>query len=234
MHAWLRPFYSIGLLFRHHDSDRFAFLGSCFAYTTKRHFLTAAHCVHSLSAHELQLVLPVVDQPSLGPIRTITSHPSADIAVIETDSPLSQDIQPFRGISALFEWGERVLALGYPEETEHSGTLPTARLFTGTIQRELVHQSHMGYRYQGGELSFGSPAGLSGGPVFPAAEPDLALGVVTENHDSTTFLRSVADIQDGNHRYTEKIHEVIRYGIFVRLDAIKDWLATTIPSAPER
>ena len=82
----------------------------------------------------------------------------------------------------------------------------------------------MPYRYKAGELSFGSPAGLSGGPVFPRGEQDRIIGVVTENCDSTTFLRSVAEIQDGGQRYTEKVHEVIRYGIFARLDPLSDWL----------
>jgi hypothetical protein len=229
MHAWLRPFYSMGLLFRNDSHGSLTFLGSCFAYRTKRHFLAAAHCVHTLTPPDVQIVLPVIDHPSLGSVKTITRHPSADLAVVETPTELTEEIQPFLGVSALFGWGERVLALGYPEETEHDRMIPTARLFTGTIQRELSHSSHMGYEYLAGELSFGSPAGLSGGPVFPSGELDRVLGVVTENQDSTTFLRSVAEIQDGSSTYTEKVHEVIRYGLFVRLDSVKDWLQATIP-----
>jgi len=179
----------------------------------------------------LEIVPPVVDHPSLAHVRAIKCHPTADLAMIETEADLSDEVQPFRGVSAHFGWGERVLALGYPEEAQRDGVLPTARLFTGTIQRELIHDSHMGYKYQAGELSFGSPAGLSGGPVFPASEHDLVLGVVAENHDSTTFLRSVAEIQDGSRYYTEKVHEVIRYGLFVRLDMVKEWLDSNSSSS---
>lgn len=50
------------------------------------------------------------------------------------------------------------------------------------------------------------------------------IGLVPENVDSTTYLRSVAEVQDGDKVYSERIHEVIRYGVFVHLDALSAWL----------
>ena len=44
------------------------------------------------------------------------------------------------------------------------------------------------------------------------------IGLVPENVDSTTYLRSVAEVQDGDKVYSERIHEVIH------LDALSAWL----------
>lgn len=226
MQKWPRPFYSIGILVDARDEGSLAFLGSCFAYESRQHFVTASHCVGTLKPHQVRIVLPLVEQEDLGRVQSITHHPQADLAVLQASSSGAPEIAPFVGVSTRGGWGQPIQALGYPEETEANGTtLPTARLFTGFIQRLMIHASQMEYRYNAGELSFGSPAGLSGGPVFPTSENDRVLGVVTENHDSTTYLRSVAEVQDGDNRYTEKVHEVIRYGIFANLLPIEDWLA---------
>ena len=105
MTTWLRPFYSVGLLFSARDPASLSFLGSCFAYLTKRHFVTAAHCLGKLEPHEVRIVLPLVAQEDLGVVSAICRHPEADVAVLETPEDADDDLAPFRG-------GERTAAMG--------------------------------------------------------------------------------------------------------------------------
>jgi hypothetical protein len=222
--TWRRPFYSVGLLFNISDEGHPAFLGTCFAYGSNGSFLTAAHCLGNLEAHQLGILLPIIDQEDFNPIKEVIKHETADVAFLRLDPIEAPELLPFLGLSAIHTWGEHVQALGFAEESSEEEIVPTARWFSGIIQRLYTHQSWMGYEYKAGELSFGAPAGLSGGPVFTAHEEDRIVGLVAENHDSTTFLRSVAEVQEGGNLRSEKIHEVIRYGIFVELSSLRNWL----------
>jgi len=229
--SWRRPFYSVALLFNTADGSKPAFLGTCFAYGNNSSFLTAAHCVGRLEAAQIGIALPIIDQADLISVKEVVRHQQADVALLRVDPVLSEELQPFIGLSAIHSWGEQVQALGYAEESSAEEVIPTARWFSGSIQRLYTHHSLMGYAYRAGELSFGAPAGLSGGPIFTVREEDRIVGIVAENHDSTTMLRSVAEVQDGDSRYSEQIHEVIRYGVFVELSSLRRWLEENVPGA---
>jgi S1-C subfamily serine protease len=225
----LRPFRSVALLFHDDRDSEPKFLGTCFAYKRQDRFVTARHCVGRLDASELRVLLPLPEQsPSLIQVLSVTAHGPADACILVTQAVPPGLVTPFMGLSARRDWGEPVMALGYPEESTDEGLVPTARLFSGTVQRYAMFDTKRGYRYNSGELSFGAPAGLSGGPVFPTREVGLVIGVVAENHDSTTYLRSVQEIQEHGTVYKEHQHEVIRYGIFVTLAEIAPWLEQAV------
>src|SRR4051794_21814698 len=165
--TWPRPFYSVAVLFDFSSADP-RFLGTCFAYRTNSHFLTAAHCTAKLRADQVRIALPLIDHGD--PIRPtkISTHPTADLALLEVPVVSAAELAPFVGVTRVNSWGWPVSALGYPEdagEDPEEGLKPTARYFSGHIQRLYTHRSRIGpYRYRAGELSFGAPAGLSGGP----------------------------------------------------------------------
>ena len=229
---WPRPFYSVGVLYRI-DSADVSFLGTCFAYRTKSHFLTAAHCVDGLQGEQIGITLPLIDHGGFIRLLGITPHPSADLAILETAPVVKEELAPFIGVDPMAAWGWPVNALGYPEdagENPDEGLDPTARYFSGHIQRMYTHQSKVGaYRYPAGELSFGAPAGLSGGPVFGATDHYCVLGVAAENRDSFTYLRRIEEVREPGMEYKHHESEVIRYGIFVHLQPLSDWLKAQIP-----
>jgi hypothetical protein len=143
----------------------------------------------------------------------------------------------FAGDTKAYTWGMPVSAFGYPGDTGKFGLEPTPRYFRGNIQRMFSHTSHLGYSYQAAELSFGAPGGLSGGPVTPDADYSMAMGIVTENITSTTYLSSITEeatettrdqITERTSRI-EKIHSVIDYAIVVLLDPLVEWLDHHIP-----
>ena len=92
----------------------------------------------------------------------------------------------------------------------------------------------MGYRYRAGELSFGAPGGLSGGPVVTVNDESSALGLVCENLSSTTYLSSIEEVQRDGSKYKEMTRNLIEYGVFVVLDKIDDWLDRVAPQAWEK
>jgi len=125
--------------------------------------------------------------------------------------------------------GQPFNAYGFPEDVFGNDPAPTARFFSGNIQRFMLHRSHLGYEYTAAEMSIGAPAGLSGGPLFTPDAPWLIIGLVTENLRSTTFLRSITEIQDGASVYKESFQEFINYGVALVLQSQSDFLDEHIP-----
>ena len=221
------PIQATGLLL-HVNQERQAFLGSCFAFREDRAFLTAAHCVTNLEPHEVSAWFPGEgSDPVELPIRRmewIHRHSNADVAILKAaaDSPR---VEPFWSAVSNYALGEDFMAFGYPENVfGEDARMPTARLFRGHYQRFFEHRSHMGYRYQAGELSITCPPGLSGGPLFRPGAPEIVTALATENFDSTTTLERVEtkteDDQSVEHRYMR----VISYGVAVMLDPLSGWL----------
>ncbi len=211
--------------------ERVDFLGTCFAFRQPTRFLTAAHCIGNLSPAELAIAIPNVTTDDPYRVQDVIRHPTADLAVLVlADDPIPL-ITPFRFYGGM-AWGLEFRAFGFPEDV--FGTTPaqpTARLFAGHIQRVMHHTSKDGYEYEAAEMSIGAPAGLSGGPLLRHDHP-LIIGLVTENHRSTTFLQAVEEIQKGGSVYKETIHEMITYGIALLLQPLDDFLSQQV--APEK
>jgi hypothetical protein len=208
-----------------------AFLGTCFLFRRTTRALTAAHCVGTLEAHRLRLHFPY--SGTAVRVVGVNRHPEADLAVLELEElPDNEKFAPLYGpdpIDPVVSWGDAFGSLGYPEDTGERGVSPVARCIRGYIQRFYEHRSHMGYAYRAGEMSVGAPAGLSGGPVLAVTDAMVAIGLVAENRQSTTYLHQLEEIQDGGHTYKETLHSVIQYGAFVVLKAVEEWLDVHAP-----
>jgi hypothetical protein len=227
----MNPLSTTGLLTRL-DNGREIFLGTAFGFRTRRHFLTAAHCVGDLDASSLAIVLPRAPAPGHIFVKTIDRHPKADLALLT----LVSDAAPQGFLSTLSPTehllGIDFFAYGFPENVlSVDQREPTPRLFAGIFQRYLTQQSFMGYSYEAAELSIPAPAGLSGGPVFHAHGAQQLIGIVTENFDSTTTLESIEEINARNEKRTIRNQRVISYGVTLLLDPLLGWLESYVPSA---
>jgi hypothetical protein len=202
-------------------------LGTCFAFRSARHFVTAAHCVGDLRADRLVVVVPQVT----GPIRvtSVERHPSADVAILTLDEE-PDGVEPFWSAVSNYGLGEDFLAFGFPESIfGPDARQPTPRLFKGSYQRFFDHESHMGYEYFAGELSIGCPAGLSGGPLFRPDAQVIVTGMATENMESTTVLESVEEVVQDGAKTEKRYRKVITYGVALMLDRVSDWFDAHLP-----
>ncbi len=227
------PLDGVGLLFHTEGPARSGFLGTCFAFRQPTHYLTAAHCVGNLQANGVGIGLRVSASADPHPVKEIIRHPSADLAILVLEEAPSPHMEVFWNFVSNFAWGEEFMAFGFPEDVFGAGgAQPTARLFKGHYQRFMLHRSEVfpQFEYNAGEMSIGAPAGLSGGPVFRPGAPQMVTGLVTENHQSTTFLQAVEDHQDGPMRSRSSIHEVIQYGVSLLLDSHAEFLDQQIPA----
>ena len=212
------------------DPQRPTFLGTCFAFRSRQRFLTAAHCVTSLEPAQVGIFSP--DTKTLQRVNAVTSHATSDIAALVAATPLRIGIDPFPDIEGPYKVGADFQAYGFPEDVfGTSPGRPTPRLFKGHFQRYFQFQSHLGYQYVAGEMSIGCPAGLSGGPVFePWDGVFRVFGVVTENHESSTALDSVEEVDAEGCHQRHTYQKVINYGICAMLHDLQDWLAIHAPA----
>ena len=221
------PLASTGWLLQADNAGTRRFVGTCFAFRHRHWLLTAAHCVSDAPVNAL-CVVDISEPHRERPVIERIMHPHADLALLRVDRDDSlSDV--FLGETSVYDWGEPVSAFGYPEDTGDAGPQPTPRYFRGNLQRMFRYRSHLGYEYEAAELSFGAPAGLSGGPVTPASDYANPMGLVAENKTSSTYLSSITEVQTDSSTYSERIHSVINYAIVVRLDPLSDWLNSHVP-----
>jgi hypothetical protein len=212
-------------------------LGTCFPLLSANHFVTAAHCVESLTPEEID-VQTIGAGSVCAPVLKISRHSHADLAVLKVELPHDHYVKALSLGVRTNSWGAHVVAFGFPMDTTHFGSIkeqlvwtgPTLRFFRGNTQRWSVFVSNRGYKYYAHELSFASPAGLSGGPVF-LAETLEPIGLVTENFESTTYLRTVSEVIDSGHEFRETIHSVVNYAVCLSFAEIDEWLRDTAADA---
>jgi trypsin-like peptidase len=233
---YMNPLAAVRLLLHIDQQEDLSFLGTCFAFRHPHYLLTAAHCVGELTETGLAVASPAdIEGSSLLVNRvqvsqSIIKHPTADVAIVTVAEANADPAEAFWDCVSNYSLGEDFFAFGFPENVfgEHSRQ-PTPRLFKGYFQRFMEYQSYIGYKYKAGELNIPCPGGLSGGPLFRPGAPVMLTGLVTENHESTTFLHSVEEVLKDGNVIREHYQNVINYGVCLMLDSVKDWLDEHIP-----
>jgi hypothetical protein len=224
----MNPLNAVGLVFQLREGAPMAFLGSCFAYRHRTHFLTAAHVVRDKPVEKLVVLSP--HEGVFCEIAAVQLHPSADAAVLVLKSQGREIVEPFWGCVGNYGLGEEYFAYGFPEDYRGPNEgRPTARLFRGHFQRFMQHESHMGYSYLAGELSTPCPGGLSGGPLFRPGAPVMITGLVAENIEAATFLDEEEIVLDDGKVVNEHYRRVINYGVAVMLYSIEEWINHYVP-----
>ncbi len=210
------------------DSGTYRFAGTCFGFRYPGIMVTAAHVIRDATEADVTVTI-LLDEVEEGvSVNEIIRHPTADLAILKIDDAI-EIFDYFSDIGPLPVMGANISAFGYPEDTQPNGPRPTPRYFKGHVQRTHRHSSYLGYGYIAAELSFGAPGGLSGGPVAHEALPGLAIGVVAENHESSTFLATRTDVMDGDVKYREDVRAMINYANCVLLEPLRPWLDEHVP-----
>jgi S1-C subfamily serine protease len=225
----MNPSHATGLLGLYDGGEGPAkFLGSTFAYRSSQHFLTAAHCVGDVGAGSLTVTIPHAERA--WPVATVERHPSADLAVVALHEEVP-DLEPFWGTVSNLAMAEEFYAFGYPADVlGANASMPTPRAFVGHFQRFFEYTSFAGFVYACGEMSIPAPSGLSGGPLFRPAAPQMVTAVAADNLESTTLLDAVEEISTASEKRTIRYQRVISYGVAVLLHPLSDWLDERVPS----
>jgi len=233
------PLHATGLVFLKDGKQGFSFAGSCFLFREDNVVLTAAHCVPA-SIDTVIVHFPFARREMQ--VEEIHRHPTADVALLICEARYAYrsgngypETAFWDGVSN-FTLGEQFSAFGYPSEgpTFNSEASPTPRFFTGHYQRFFDYESHDGFKYQAGELSIPAPGGLSGGPVFRSAAPQMITGLVTANAETYAITDSIDDVLSDGTKYRQESRRVLTYGVALMLSDHAQWLHSYVPNPTSR
>jgi hypothetical protein len=216
MSAGRRPFdrlSAVGGVYDISSPEAPKYLGSCAALGLPTHFVTAAHCVIGRDRLSLAVNHFGIRKDPFSAVRLCSVYEPCDVAVLEAEVERPTWIAPFTKIRGATYMGEPVTAIGSPVAILTEGQQESLRVFRGFVQRPFAYDGRLGHRYSAYELSFPSPPGLSGAPLFTDEEPNFLLGVITENFKSYTVVESEETTSgEGGLRRTES-REIVTYGV---------------------
>ena len=135
---------TIAKLMLWHDDEGIErnFLGTCFAFPSPRHFVTAAHCVAGQVASTLRVDATFGGVFQKAKVEWISCHPQADLALLGVSTSPWASATPFMGVRTHPFLGEPFYAFGYPLDVfSKDPNKETDRLFRGHIQRLFYYSS---------------------------------------------------------------------------------------------
>jgi hypothetical protein len=145
---------------------------------------------------DLLIALEGEDNPRI--VRHQAEHPTSDLALLFTD-PAPPDNAFFsnqvfqRPGNTIIDGGD-FICHGFPAEGGlHSR--PAGRTIRGNIQRMFHYPDPAGHSYFAFEMSCPAPAGLSGSLLAYTSRPDVAIAVVTTNHDSYALVDRLEEVE---------------------------------------
>ncbi len=230
----MKPYAAVQPIFRKiPNEDKGEFAGSSFRLWADNHFLTAGHCVQDYIPENVGVFDKL--QNKIFHCVNITRQPTADLAVLEIEGQLHPFYQKFKIAKVACTLGENVRCFGalrdwrYWNPDESTGEAQ-ARLVGGLVQRFFTHESQQ-YVSPAFEFSTPIPQGMSGGPAFNAKLDDIAVGVAIGTIKSSVFVsETVHEYEENGLKERERIEEVIRYGVVLRLFDFTDWLKEVLPA----
>jgi hypothetical protein len=168
-------------------------------------------------------------------VERVIADSRADVAILEAKSGNGPLSEPFAKLGNEARLGEDFHAFGFVADLMLPAGVPgqRTRAFRPYVQRVFTYEQQRPYRYVAAELSTACPAGLSGGPLFPYADPAFGVvtGLITTNVDVAIADEAFEEVEErfGNEVKFTKYRRVITYGIALMLYGVRDWLDEQIP-----
>ena len=219
----MRPFAAVQALLRCDKSGKPSSLaGSCFRLWSDNHYITAAHCVRDVGPDELLVMNPTKEAQDLRCV-AIERHPEADIAIIQIDQETPEEFEKFTLYEHDFYYGQQIHCFGMVTDCQGCFSNVTQRVIGGITQRDFTYADRE-YKSKAIELSVPIPVGMSGGAAFLACKASVAMGVAIGTKESEVVVSGFEEYEDACLVQRERISRIVRYGVVLRLYAVKDWL----------
>ena len=205
------------------------YVGTCAALGLPTHFVTAAHCIVGRERDSLAVNHFGHSRNPYSAVSACSIYEFCDIAVLEAEVEEPEWITPFTKVAAATHMGEPVTVIGSPIWILTEGQKESLRLVRGFVQRPFLYTGRLGHEYSAYELSFPSPPGLSGGPMFSDEEPKFLRGVMTENFKRYTVVDS-EEVHDGRGQLKRiESREIVTFGVAANAWRAIDFLEEAIP-----
>jgi hypothetical protein len=227
----MKPFAAVQALLKYcSDKDRYELCGSCFRLWANNYYLTARHCI-SESSPDVIKILNCIDDRSFIDCVAIYEHPTADVAIMQVSGVVPEQFQKFKLSENEYKLGAPLHCFGFLHEWYQNPNHKASpgRVIGGIIQREFIHNDGI-YVTPAFEFSVPIPIGMSGGPSFYAQKDDTVLGMAIGTIKSSVVVHGFTEYEDDKVKAKEKISEITRFGVILRLLKFKDWLESIIPT----
>jgi S1-C subfamily serine protease len=202
------PLRAVGSVFARRG-DPTGFRGTCFAFRTAGHLLTAGHCVEGLHPEDVEIAF--LGSPSLHAAAEVARHPTADLAIVRLAARREPvGVEPFAALAPIAR-RQRFAGFGsVAGDFRTVATLGDGRI-AGRLRRAFTDPED-GHRHA--EMSVAARDGFSGGPLFLPAPPHAVIGLMAANRRHPLALGSART--EGR-------------GIALLLDELSDWIDEHAP-----
>lgn len=159
--------------------------------------------------------------------RNISRNISRNIlAILKVEGDIPEIFEKFKMSEQDFAYGSQVHCFGMNIDWNKSGS--TGRVIGGIIQRDFTYSDGK-YKSKALESSAPIPKGTSGGPAFFANKDDIVIGMAIGTIKSEVVVSSIEQHEEREVKMRERISEIIRYGVILRLDPLKEWIQSILP-----
>lgn len=202
--------------------------GSAFQLWSRKHFVTAAHCVYGVPIEIIR-----IPNPFGSDLRciSVTFHGRADVAVLETTEEFRWPYTPFDLSSGDPPVGVLMGVRGAVVSVPHLREPPLYRVISGLSQRAFEHEDHR-WVSPALELGVAIPIGMSGGPVCFLNHPNTVVGMAIGSLRSEIVESAVEEVQTDGVHHRESIKQITVYGVALHLVRLTEWLQEVIPGYP--
>lgn len=222
----MNPYASVQGLLKNNLEGPKSIIGSCFRLEAPNYYITASHCIGDLRPEEI-FVADVFSKDTDIPCITIQKHDRADLAILKVEDPIPQEYENFELLSSDNFCGTQIHCFGVITDWDGSPNNSPARVVGGIIQRDFEYKDG-NYESLCFELSSSIPKGMSGGPAFLASEPNIAIGVAIASIRSEVVVSAFEEYENDKIKERERISEITRYGVILRLCKYKSWIENII------
>ncbi len=225
----MKPFAAVQPIFKTDNSKEPRFAGSSFRLWADSFYFTAAHCLDGLNEDHVHVFN--CTQHNYFETRKIYRHASADLAIIEIGGDIPKVFEKFKLAPNQAYFGTNTRCFGLLDDwlEDREQKKAPGRVIAGIVQRTFTHKDHL-YTSLAFEYSEPIPLGTSGGPAFRSECDDTVIGMAIGTINSSIDVFQSVEYEDDKIKYREKISEITRYGVILRLAEYREWIEGILPA----